>query len=176
MDDSRRNNDGLVQRLFDQLEKALDKVDDGMSNLGQAISEMLDVLKHNTTNEDVIDEIKEHSQRVTPTIEVAKSILIKCNDHGTHINSINKNIETLTGWVKKMILVITIAFSLMTVTYFITKNSINTMVKSEISKNDKIENDDTTLLLQKIDMLQRKINEEILRSTKADAYYKTITK
>jgi hypothetical protein len=162
-----QEDEGLIQRLFDQLEKAMDKVDDGMSILSTAISEMLDILKHSTTNEDVVFKIAEHSKKVSPTVDVANRIYETCKLHGDDVNSINKHIGILKHWVWTMIITVVVTFSLLSVSYLYTKSSINTLVKSEVSRSSEIDvnhDDDIQLLIKKIDILQQKVNEEVARS------------
>ena len=165
--DRRQNDEGLVQRLFDQLEKAMDKVDDGMSTLSTAISEMLDILKHSTTNEDVVNKITEHSKKVTPTVGIVDRIYETCKLHGNDIDAIIDHISILKHWVWTMIITVVVTFSLLSVSYLYTKSSINNLVKSEVSRSSEIDvnhDDDIKLLIKKIDMLQQKVNEEVARS------------
>jgi hypothetical protein len=162
----RKNDEGLVQRLFDQLEKAMDKVDDGMSTLSIAIAEMLDILKHSTTNEDVIGKIIEHDKEVVPVKDLANKMFENCNTHGKGIDGLHVQLAKVSNWIKTMILTVTIAFSLLTISYLYTKSSINDLVKTEVSKSGETldQNDNIELLIKKIDMLQKKVKEEIAKS------------
>jgi len=124
-------NIGLVQRLFDQLEKGMNKVDEGMSSLSQAIAEMLDVLRHSTTNDTVIERINETNRKIEPTISDVTKIYDKCKAHGDDIKSINTHLSKLSMWVRTMIIVVLVTFSLLTISYYFTRSSIDNMVKKE---------------------------------------------
>jgi len=141
-------NVGLIQRLFDQLEKAMSKVDDGMGNLSLVIADMLEILKHSTTNDEIITKLEAHSKRVGPTVGVVEQIYTKCEQHGDNVNSIKTHLSKLTGWVKWMIAVVGIAFTLMTVTYLFTTSSIDNMVKSEVAKSSIISHQSTKANLE----------------------------
>ena len=146
--DNQNVNVGLIQRLFDQLEKAMGKIDDGMSNVSIVIADMIEILKHSATNEEIISALAKHSIKVTPTIDIVKNIYGKCESHGNEIQSINKHINKLTGWVKWMITIIGVVFTLMTATYLFTSNSINMMVKNEVSKVGIAEHQNTKVNLE----------------------------
>jgi hypothetical protein len=124
-------NVGLIHRLFDQLEKGMGKVDDGMASLSQAIAEMLDILKHSTSNDEVVAVINRHSDSVKPSADLASKIFDKCNAHGKDVESINTFLSKLSMWVRTMIIVVLVTFSLLTISYYFTRSSIENMVKQE---------------------------------------------
>ena len=164
------NDEVLVHKLFDQLEKALNRVDDELSTLREAISEMLDILKHSTTNEDVIKELNDHSKKVIPTINVAENIYTKCEEHGKSIDGINKKVVKLSGWVRNMILVVTIAFSLITATYLFTKSSVNSIIKTEIKRvvsNTTQGSDD----IEDVKLMIKEIQKELIKQKELQYLY-----
>ena len=133
-------NIGLIQRLFDQLEKAMSKVDDGMGSLSIAISEMLDVLKHSTSNDEIIAQIKDTNLKIEPTLGDVSKIHDKCKAHGEDVKSINTFLSKLSMWVRTMIIVVLVTFSLLTISYYFTRSSIESMVKSEFNSAELLRN------------------------------------
>ena len=166
-------NIGLIQRLFDQLEKAMSKVDDGMGSLSIAISEMLDVLKHSTSNDEIIAQINETNRKIDPTLnevtrihERCKAHGERCKAHGEYVKSINKYLSKLSMWVKTMIIVVLVTFSLLTISYYFTRSSIEGMVKKEISSSEVRNNrqsDNTSKDYKELKMQLEEIRKELIR-------------
>ena len=155
----------LILKLFGQVEKSVDKIDTEIIGLGTITSGMIDILKSSTTNEEIIDHINNHNKTIKPSQTAIDNIYIKCKDHGSEIGSINTNIGKLTKWVKNMIYVVTVAFGLMATVYFITRSSIDSMVKNEVGKIGIIEgrsktvDDNTLLLIQEMRQIRKELHK-----------------
>ena len=147
----------LLLKLFDQLEKASDRTNEEIQALGIVISNMIDILKTSTSNEAVIEHIETHDRKVEPTKSSIDYILKKCENYDSTTTKIYNDVSKLTKWVKNMILVVTIAFSIMSVTYLFTKQSIGNLVKEEVTHFQK-SNVDT---YDELDEIKRLIREHI---------------
>ena len=166
-------NIGLVQRLFDQLEKAMSKVDEGMSSLSQAIVDMLDILKHSTSNDVIISKITETNRKVEPTLGEVARIYEKCKVHTEDVKNINKHLSKLSNWVKTMIIVVLVTFSLLTISYYFTRSSIEGMVKKEFNSSEVRNNEEADSRVKKYEELKIQLDEirkELIRhKTKGEA-------
>ena len=133
----------LILKLYEQTEKATDKIDSEIAGLRTLTSDMIEILKHSTTNDEIIAQINETNRKIEPTLGDVSKIHTKCEAHGKDVKSINTFLSKLSMWVRTMIAVVLITFSLLTISYFFTRSSIESMVKSEF-RSAKTLSDDTS--------------------------------
>lgn len=133
----------LILKLYGQMEKATDKIDNEITGLRNITFEMIDILKHSTTNDEVIAQIAETNRKIDPTLTEVTNIHTKCEAHVKDVKSINTFLSKLSMWVRTMIIVVLVTFSLLTISYFFTRSSIENMVKSEF-RSAKTLSDDTS--------------------------------
>jgi len=139
----------LIMRLFDTVTMSVNKIDSEMVLLRNAVCDMINVLKTSTDNDEVIEYIKDNTDRFGPYMTKIDTICRKCEEYDREMNVNNTNIKfikdsiaSVIKWVKLMIFVVVVTFSVMTVSYIFIEHSYE-VIKS---KSDDVSKEDMKLL------------------------------
>ena len=169
--DDKNINIELILKLFEQLNKSTDKIDNELIGLSNIISNMIDILKKSIPNEEIVRMIEKRNEKMEPTQKDVERIYEKCQLHGEDVKGINGSLKTLSTWVKTMITVVLVTFSLLTISYYYTRSSIETMVKKEFNVSELQKNIQNTTANQDYINLRielEEIKKELIKQKKID--------
>ena len=104
----------VILKLFDQVKESSSDNTEAIKEVKEAIKEWLIYEKAQPSHKDMAKDID------------------SCKRHLETIGSMDKSLHSLKSWVKTMILVVLVTFSILTITFIFVQSTVDTTVKRHV--------------------------------------------
>lgn len=137
------NNPGIVLKLFDTLKGSSDKTDKELEKLSLTIKELIEKQTIGPTRTDLSHTLNKIQDCIDDNENVSIKYNSKIDNIESNLNSINSILNSLYSKVKIMIVTVLVVFGLMAISYVFVNNSVEDMIKKQISSIEISDKKDT---------------------------------